>query len=82
MQDLDEPRRRSLRLAGYDYAQEGAYFVTVCTHQRESVLGVIVDERMRLSTIGQIVCERWEDLPNHHHVELDAFVVMPNHVQV
>src|SRR5947209_652492 len=65
MQDMNESRRRSLRLRDYDYAQEGAYFVTVCTHQRACVLGTIADEQMQLSPLGDLVAERWEDLPNH-----------------
>ncbi len=76
------PRRRSpLRLRGFDYAQPGAYFVTVCTHGRETVFGVVVDGEMRLSAEGQIVVECWKAVSLHFAcVALDVFVVMPNHV--
>jgi putative transposase len=73
-------QRRSLRLQGYDYAQAGAYFVTICTWQRACTLGEVVDDRVRLSAIGEILISRWHDLPNHHLVELDAFTIMPNHI--
>jgi putative transposase len=73
--------RRSVRLPGYDYGQAGGYFVTICAHQRACLFGDIVDGETHLSAFGQVVAEIWEGMPEHHpHVELDAFVVMPNHV--
>ena len=82
--DSDRHARRSIRMRDYDYAQPGAYFVTVCTYQRECLLGdVIADGHalVRLSKYGCIVCEAWfrsEDI--RPGIGLDAFVVMPNHV--
>jgi putative transposase len=74
-------RRGSLRLKGYDYAQAGAYFVTICTHDRACLLGEAVGEEVRLSDAGSIVQEAWQALPGRFSgMELDAFVVMPNHV--
>ncbi|MGQ9928667.1 MAG: transposase, partial [Chloroflexaceae bacterium] len=73
--------RRSIRLKGYDYAQAGAYFVTICTQNRECLFGEVVNGEMRLNTYGAAVLGAWQDLPNHYpNVTLDAFVVMPNHV--
>jgi len=73
--------RRSIRLKGYDYSQAGAYFVTICVHQRECLLGDVVNGEMRLSRFGKIVHYAWLDLPKHYpHVILDAFCIMPNHV--
>jgi REP element-mobilizing transposase RayT len=70
-----------MRLAGYDYSLSGAYFVTVCTHGRECLFGEIVADQMRLSPSGESVASVWQALPEHYaHVQLDAFVVMPNHV--
>lgn len=81
---IDDPakhHRRSIRLKGYDYSQPGAYYVTVCTQNRTCLLGGVVDGVMRLNEYGEIVARTWNDLPNHNpHIELDAFVVMPNHV--
>ncbi len=74
-------QRRSPRLQGYDYTQGGAYFVTICTHGRVCLFGAVIDGAMVLSRAGVIAYERWLALPDHHAgVELDAFVVMPNHV--
>ncbi len=73
--------RRLTRLREHDYAAPGAYFVTVCTLHKEPILGEIQGESLRLSPAGLIVNEAWHDLPRHYaHVQLDAFVVMPNHV--
>jgi putative transposase len=73
--------RRSIRLKGYDYTQPGAYFVTLVTHDRECLFGEIVDGEMRLNEAGRMAEWTWFDLPNHiDNIELDAFVVMPNHV--
>ncbi len=72
--------RRSIRLKGYDYSQNGAYFLTVCTHNRECLLGEITDGEMVLNEYGKIVDECWRGLPNHYqNMQLDYFVVMPNH---
>ncbi|MDX2138153.1 MAG: transposase [Chloroflexota bacterium] len=75
------PQRKSPRLQGYDYRSNGAYFVTICSAQREWIFGEIVDDHMSLSAIGIIATRMWDAIPDHFpHVELDAFVVMPNHV--
>lgn len=74
------PQRRSLRLRDYDYASAGAYFVTICVANRSCLLGDIVQGAMHLNTFGQAVAKTWLDLPDRFPtVELDAFVVMPNH---
>lgn len=73
--------RRSIRLPEYDYSQAGAYFITICTHNREPLFGQIIDGEMRLNAIGQIVMDIWFETPVHfHHIELGQFVVMPNHI--
>ena len=84
MPQSDGPRqehhRRSIRLRGFDYAAHGAYFVTIVTHERRELFGRIVADEMRLNAAGRIVAEEWQrsgDLRSN--VEIDAFVVMPNH---
>jgi putative transposase len=75
------PRRRSLRLPGYDYSQAGAYFITACIHNRAMLFGEVIDGDVRLNDMGTIVQQTWNDLPTHYRgIELDAFMVMPNHV--
>ena len=74
--------RRSIRLRGYDYTQAGAYFVTMVAHGRECLFGAIAEGgEMQVNEAGRVVAECWDALPEHFpNVELDAFVVMPNHV--
>ena len=80
-QSPERPARKSPRLKGYDYAQDGAYFVTICTHNRICLFGEVRNEAMVLNHNGQIVEACWYDLPRHYpNIELDAFIVMPNHV--
>jgi REP element-mobilizing transposase RayT len=75
------PRRRSLRLPGYDYSRAGAYFVTACIHNRAMLLGEVIDGDVRLNEMGTIVQQTWDDLPTHYRgITLDGFIVMPNHV--
>ncbi len=73
-------RRRSLRLKGYDYSQEGAYFITICTHNRKCLLGEVIDNEVRLNDWGRIVESEWlQTAILRPYVSLDAYVVMPNH---
>ena len=75
------PQRKPLRLAGYDYRQFGAYFVTICVHQRLLLFGEVVDEQMRLNAVGEMVAQCWAEIPSHFdHVALDEYVIMPNHL--
>ena len=73
--------RRSIRLKGYDYSSAGAYFVTVCTNNRECLFGDIREGKMVLNECGEIVSLKWKNIPAHFgNVELDEFVIMPNHI--
>ena len=72
-------RRRSIRLPGYDYTQAGAYFITVCTYERQCLFGEIIDGEMFPNEIGKIVEQTWLETPQvRESLELDDFVVMPN----
>ncbi len=75
--------RRSIRLKGYDYTQNGAYFVTICAYQREAIFGEVVGGEMQLAPIGQIIQTEWfRSAAIRKEIRLfeDEFVVMPNHV--
>jgi putative transposase len=73
--------RRSIRLPGWDYTGDGAYFVTIVTYQRETLFGAVVDGEMVLSEFGRVVAEEWERTAVvRPYVRLDEFVVMPNHI--
>ncbi|RPJ20016.1 MAG: transposase [Chloroflexi bacterium] len=79
--DSQKHHRRSIRLRDYDYASEGAYFVTIVTQGRECMFGEIVDGKMYLSNYGEIIQKWWDDIPIHFpNVETGAFVIMPNHI--
>jgi REP element-mobilizing transposase RayT len=65
--------RRSTRLKGYDYSQPGAYFVTMCTRNKELFFDDIC--------LSKIAEECWSEIPKHFpNVDTDVYVVMPNHL--
>jgi putative transposase len=65
-------RRRSIRLPGYDYSQNGAYFVTLCPQNRECLFWEITDGSMRLNETGRTAADSWEWLaPKYGYVVLD-----------
>ena len=73
--------RKTIRLKEYDYSQAGAYFVTICTKDRTCFLGKIVNGKIDLSAVGNIVNTSWQGIPQHfRNVKLDACIIMPNHV--
>jgi putative transposase len=77
----NQHHRRSIRLPGYNYTAAGAYFITICTHQRECLFGEVENGEMRLNLFGEIVRSVWTKLPQHFRsIELDEFVIMPNHM--
>lgn len=79
--DPTKHHRRSIRLKGYDYTQPGTYFITICTHHQQCLFGELVESKMQLNQFGQIVRSHWLKLPKYHpHLQLDVFVVMPNHI--
>ena len=79
--DPKKHNRRSIRLKEYDYSQPGAYFITTCIHSHEPIFGSIINAEMKLNVYGAIASKRWNNLPRyHHHLEISAFIVMPNHI--
>ena len=87
------PCRKTIRLQNYDYSQNGAYFVTICTAQRQPLFGKIISlpsnavgagprpARVELSPYGEIVAQTWDDLPNHNSgLSLGPFIIMPDHI--
>jgi REP element-mobilizing transposase RayT len=79
--DPQRHHRHSIRLQGYDYTQPGAYFITICAYQRECLFGEIQNGQMALNEYGRIAQACWEEIPRHfENVELDEWVVMPNHI--
>ena len=86
--------RRSIRLKDYDYTQEGAYYVTICTKEHtcrggsrtalntnHNVFGHVKNGKMILNDVGEIVHDSWLWLEDQYDcVNLDKFIVMPNHM--
>ncbi len=79
--DPTRHHRRSIRLRGYDYSRPGAYFVTICAFSKQCLFGEIVDGKMRRNAIGELVHAEWfRSSAVRKEMQLDDFVVMPNHV--
>ena len=79
-QELFGPRH-SIRLRGFAYAQEGAYFLTICAYNRRCLFGNVKDSRVELTALGKIVDECWAAIPLHFpHTGVPSHVVMPNHL--
>jgi putative transposase len=73
--------RKSIRWKGYNYSQSGLYFVSFCTKDRIEHFGDIQSEKMIFNRYGEIANKYWQEIPNHHNdVEIDEFVIMPNHI--
>jgi REP element-mobilizing transposase RayT len=73
--------RHSIRLPEYDYSQPNAYFITICSFQKECLFGEIMGGEMRVNEIGMIAKNTWDRLEDHFAlIETDEFVIMPNHI--
>ena len=77
----DIHHRKSIRLSGYDYSQEGLYFITLCTQNRETIFGSISNGILTLNPIGEIAAKEWLNTMNvRDNVALHEFIIMPNHM--
>ena len=77
----DIHHRQSTRLNGYDYSRAGAYFITICTHDREHLFGEIVNGTMELNKLGNVAQSHWQQpLQHHSNIIMDESIVMPNHL--
>lgn len=73
--------RKSPRLKWYDYRSSWAYFVTICTQDREHCFGEVRSGKMELNELGIYTTEHWNHISDHYpFVICDAFVCMPNHI--
>jgi len=78
--ESERPRRRSIRLPGYDYSKAGAYFLTICAHEKQQLFGKVEDGNTVLNDAGRIVNSEWLKTGKIRiGIELDDWVVMPNH---
>ena len=77
----DLPQRKSTRLKGYDYAQAGLYFITICVKNRKCLFGNITNSNLILNDAGKKANECWLEIPNHFsNTQLHEHIIMPNHV--
>ncbi len=77
----DKHHRRSIRLKEYDYSQAGAYFVTICTQDRDCLFGDIIEGKIQLNPAGNMIHNWWNQIAQKYlNVELDECVIMPNHI--
>jgi len=73
--------RKKILWQKHDYSSCGFYFVTICIQNMECVFGDVKNGKMILNVYGEIVKKCWINIPRHFkHVQLDEFVVMPNHI--
>ncbi|MBP9727470.1 MAG: transposase [Gammaproteobacteria bacterium] len=78
--NTDIRHRRSIRLKYYNYSQNGAYFITLCTHHRQCLFGKIEHNLMLLNQFGEIVRDEWiKSFEIRKEILIDEFVIMPNH---
>jgi|688.fasta_scaffold77625_4 REP element-mobilizing transposase RayT len=74
-------RIASTRAAWWNYGWNGAYFITICTRNREHIFGEIRNGEIILSNLGVIANVLWHEIPMHApNVDLGDFIVMPNHI--
>lgn len=80
-------KRKLLRLKNYDYSTLGAYFVTFCTEGNKHILSSVEKgsddlPTVKLSGLGEIVDAVINNVPTHLNVDIDAYIIMPNHVHI
>ena len=79
---MELAQRKPNRIPEFDYSITGAYFVTICTQDRQKILGQIVGDGFPVPTpIGQIAKEYIRKIPEKYPVvSVDRYVIMPNHI--
>lgn len=84
---MELPKRKPTRLKGYDYSQNGAYFITICTHNRKCLFSHIVgaiheSPKNNLTQYGEFAQQIIEILPDRFNVSIPKYVIMPNHIHL
>ncbi len=65
---------------GWDYSLTGYYFITICIKSHECAFGIIENNKITLNDYGIIANNCWLEIPKHFNVEIDEFIIMPNHI--
>ena len=79
---MELPKRKSQRLRGYDYSQNNAYFIAICTQNRCNLFGRIADAGIAVNSAGEMVAERLLNISTIFGVAIDKYVIMPNHIHM
>lgn len=78
----DFPKRKSTRLKEYDYSQFGYYFITICMKNRKEFFSKIENSIVVLSKFGNIIDEVLINIPSYYNVEIDCYIIMPDHIHL
>ena len=78
----DFPKRKRTRLQEYDYSQFGYYFVTICIKNRKEFFSKIENSTVVLSKFGNIIDEILSNIPTYYNVEIDCYIIMPDHIHL
>lgn len=77
------PNRKQNRLKNYDYNQSGAYFITICTHNKANIFGEIINDTLHLTEFGLIVEKHIQKMNTlYDEIVIDKYVIMPNHIHL
>ncbi len=82
---MEHLTRKNIRLTEYDYSQNGSYFITICSHNKECIFGTISDETINLSPYGQIAFDEiiiTNKKRESDNIAIEKFVIMPNHLHM
>lgn len=77
---MELPQRKLQRLKNYDYSQNNAYFLTICTQNRAHLFGSIETMSIKLNDVGQMIEEKLLNISKNADVEIDRYCIMPNHI--
>ncbi len=88
--DMEMPQRKPNRIENYDYSQQGAYFITICTQDRKRILsqihvgtGVLDCPQVRLLKYGEIADKYIRQLGDFYdHISVDKYAIMPDHIHI
>ena len=85
--------RKTIRLQNYDYSQNGMYFITICTKNREKILSIIMTKnenvgaglvsahvKIKLTHTGKLIYEEMKQLEKRYPIIIEKYVIMPDHV--
>ena len=77
-------KRKNIRLKEFDYSSRGAYFITICTHDRKNLFVGAIHEspELQLNPFGQIVDKYINQLNTRFDIKIDKYVIMPNHIHL